>query len=95
MAKYDPLRRYLARQKTVRVALSFREIERLIGAFLPKAALTASWWSTPEPSAAQAKAWPAAGYRARLDAGELVVFERVTNLAPPRVWPAAPPQPHP
>lgn len=38
MAKYEPLRRYLARQKTARVELTFSDIERLIGAFPPKAA---------------------------------------------------------
>jgi len=45
MARYDPLRRYLTRQKTGRVELSFSDIEHLIGAYLPKAAARAGWWA--------------------------------------------------
>lgn len=80
MGKYDPLRRYLIRQKGRRVELSFNEIERLIGAYLPKAALRAQWWDGGQdaPSeAAQLKAWLGAGYRARLKTVERVEFERL------------------
>uniref|UniRef100_B0T5I7 DUF7662 domain-containing protein n=1 Tax=Caulobacter sp. (strain K31) TaxID=366602 RepID=B0T5I7_CAUSK len=45
MAKYDPLKRYLARQKSPSVELSFTEMERLIGALLPKRAVALAWWS--------------------------------------------------
>lgn len=44
MAKYEPLRRYLARQKAVRVEMTFSEIERMIGSFLPKRAQSTAWW---------------------------------------------------
>lgn len=43
MAKYDPLRRYLVRQKAQSIELTFSEIERLIGAMLPKGAMNAAW----------------------------------------------------
>jgi len=78
MAKYEPLRRYLARQKTARVELSFADIERLIGAFLPKAAARPTWWDQIDAGApsVQVQAWRAAGYRAQLVRGESVVFER-------------------
>lgn len=79
MAKYEPLRRYLARQKTARVELSFTDIERMIGAFLPKAAGRSHWWDGIEadvPTAVQIQAWRAAGYRAQLTTRERVVFER-------------------
>ena len=78
MAKYEPLRRYLARQKTARVELTFTDIERLIGAFLPKAAARPTWWVEIEASASpvQVQAWRAAGYRAQLARSECVVFER-------------------
>jgi hypothetical protein len=79
MAKYDPLQRYLARQKTARVELTFTDIERMIGAFLPKAAGRPQWWTEIEadvPPAVQVQAWRSAGYRARLTDGERVVFER-------------------
>ena len=51
MAKYEPLRRYLARQKTARVELTFTDIERMIGAFLPKAAARPTWWDEMEAAA--------------------------------------------
>jgi len=78
MAKYDPLRRYLARQKPARVELSFAEVERLIGAYLPKAAARSQWWDLDDdpPASVQIQAWRAAGYRARLVAAERVAFER-------------------
>lgn len=79
MAKYEPLRRYLARQKTARVELTFTDIERMIGAFLPKAAARPTWWDEMEaaaPSAVQVQAWRAAGYRAQLARDEKVVFEK-------------------
>lgn len=76
MAKYEPLRRYLARQRTARVELSFTDIERMIGAFLPKAAARPTWWNAVEAPAPQVRAWRAAGYRAELAPDERVVFER-------------------
>ncbi len=81
MAKYEPLRRYLARQKTARVELTFTDIERMIGAFLPKAAARPAWWDEVEveaaaPPAVQLQAWRSAGYRAQLARNEKVVFER-------------------
>jgi hypothetical protein len=79
MAKYEPLRRYLARQKTARVELTFTDIERMIGAFLPKAAMRPTWWDEIEaaaPTAVQIQAWRSAGYRAQLARDEKVVFEK-------------------
>lgn len=80
MAKYDPLRRYLTRQKTDRVELSFSDIEHLIGAYLPKAAARAGWWAgdgADRPANVQVQAWRAAGYEAKLArGGEKVVFQR-------------------
>ncbi len=43
MGKYDPLGTYLRRQKADVVDLSFLDIERKLGAMLPKAALAESW----------------------------------------------------
>lgn len=78
MAKYEPLRRYLARQRAARVEMSFSEIENMIGALLPKAATRAAWWEDRADTvkAVQVQAWGKAGYRAQLHAGERVVFER-------------------
>ena len=45
MAKYDPVRSYLQRQRSDVIELSFRESENLIGYLLPKAAAADSSWS--------------------------------------------------
>ena len=44
MAKYEPLVRYLRRQKKAEVELSFRDIERIVGGLLPKASANLGWW---------------------------------------------------
>jgi len=77
MAKYEPLRRYLARQKSPQVEMSFSEIERMIGALLPKRAQHQDWWADAvAPLSVQAQSWRSAGYQARLEADERVHFER-------------------
>ncbi|EJL37537.1 hypothetical protein PMI01_00615 [Caulobacter sp. AP07] len=77
MAKYDPLTRYLKRRSSPIVELSFPEIERLIGAMLPKRARQQVWWSSTDDAQPQIAAWTAARYRARLiDGAERVRFER-------------------
>ncbi|ESQ90964.1 DUF7662 domain-containing protein [Asticcacaulis benevestitus] len=67
MSKYDPLRRFLRRRGTKDVLLTFNEIERIIGGFLPKAAEAPGWWSntqSPERNRIQSAAWLDAGYHA-------------------------------
>jgi hypothetical protein len=80
MAKYDPLKKYLSRQKAARLELSFVEMERILGAMLPKSANRAPWWAN-EASAltthVQCAAWREAGYAAFLILGaDRVRFER-------------------
>jgi hypothetical protein len=48
MAKYTPLASFLRRQKRVEVDLTFRDIERIVGGILPKAAAADEWWRDPE-----------------------------------------------
>lgn len=65
MAKYDPLRRYLRQRGGQDVTLSFIDIERIIGAMLPKAALDPGWWSNAPGGGrgfVQCDAWLGAGY---------------------------------
>ncbi|MNJ42451.1 hypothetical protein D3C77_374220 [compost metagenome] len=64
MAKYEPLIRYLRRQKAAEVELSFRDIERIVGGLLPKASADLKWWRVEDsPSALpQQRAFAAAGY---------------------------------
>jgi len=75
MAKYDPIARFLRRRQHIRILLTFADIERIIGAVLPRAAKEPGWWS--EEGSAQCSAWCGAGYRADLVSGsEAVWFKR-------------------
>ncbi|MHA6300085.1 DUF7662 domain-containing protein [Devosia sp. CAU 1758] len=66
MSKYSPLRQYLERAKG-RVALSFPEIERILGFTLPRSArLYAAWWSNSGGTHVQSSAWQGAGYDTQL-----------------------------
>lgn len=81
MAKYDPLRDYLRKQRTDEFELTFVEIERKIGYMLPKSASLPQWWAnTTEPDTrhVQRKAWGDAGYDAFLISGaDRVRFRKV------------------
>ncbi|MEN5168685.1 toxin-antitoxin system, antitoxin component [Brevundimonas pondensis] len=67
MAKYEPLERYLRRQKAAEVELSFRDIERMVGGLLPKASADLKWWRVEDGPTAppQQRAFAAAGYVAQ------------------------------
>lgn len=78
MGKYDSLARFLKRQKGAAVELSFTEIERRLGALLPKAANTAEWWRA---EGAQTRSWEPLGFVATLEPGsEQVRFDRASAL---------------
>jgi hypothetical protein len=61
--------------------MSFAEIERVLGAMLPKGADRPQWWanvSDPKTSHVQREAWRSAGYDAFLIAGrDRVRFRRI------------------
>lgn len=79
MGKYDPLTAYLNRQRCPDVTLSFRDIERIVGRILPKAALQPRWWSDAESDTVspQKRAWDAASFTPTLDLkAETVRFTR-------------------
>lgn len=82
MGKYDPLTAYLTRRRHVEVELSFRDIERLVGGILPKAARNPDWWTADAaPHAApQKRALAAAGFVA-----EVSIKEERVRFAPARV----------
>lgn len=82
MPKYDPLNRYLRRQTSPEVVLTFTEIENLLTALLPKSARNRDWWGNEAAQSArpvQSQAWMAAGYLAdpAIDR-ERVTFRRST-----------------
>lgn len=80
MAKYDPLRQHLRRQKAARYEMTFRDIERVLTGLLPKSAQRPEWWAnevSPDTRHVQCRAWLDAGYNAVLIKGaECVRFER-------------------
>jgi hypothetical protein len=64
MTKYAPLRDFLKKQDRSLVRLTFREIEKLIGAPLPASARKhRPWWSNNPDNSVITDAWLAAGYR--------------------------------
>ena len=80
MSKYDPLGHYLEKQTTNEVPLTFSEIERIIGAKLPRSAFSQRpWWSNNATNSVMTKVWLNAGFQsARVDmAKRRLVFARV------------------
>jgi hypothetical protein len=62
--KYDPLRHHLRQQMESRVAMTFRQVESIIGASLPASARRhRPWWANDATGHAHASAWLEAGYR--------------------------------
>jgi hypothetical protein len=83
MTKYAPLSRYLGLQSSQQIVLTFTEIEKILGADLPRSAATyPEWWANetnPESTHTQCRAWLAAGYKAYPDiASNIVRFTRLT-----------------
>lgn len=81
MSKYDPLRKRLTALREDSLALSFEEIEGLIGQPLPPSARDYDeWWSNEHPNKtthSQSKAWVMAGFVAKVDRlREHVTFRR-------------------
>jgi hypothetical protein len=64
MAKYDSIPKFLSRKHNAGILLTFGEIERIIGAALPRAAAQPGWWA--DAGSVQSDAWRSAGYRAEL-----------------------------
>lgn len=82
MNKYDALGDYLRSQSGDEVPMSFAEIERVIGAKLPRSAHEhRPWWSNNASNSVITKVWLAAGFRsARVDmARRKLIFERMTG----------------
>ena len=99
MGKYQPLGDYLRQQGAELVAMTFEDIERIVGSKLPgKSQLHRPWWSNNPNNNVMTKVWLDAGYRTeQVDmAGRRLVFRRVhpgkTNEPASRPPAAAPEQ---
>jgi hypothetical protein len=86
--KYDPLHRYLRQRVGSRVAVTFQQVESIIGGPLPASARRhRPWWANDATGHAHANAWLRAGYRTeQVDMeGEKLVFVRAPDVMEPDV----------
>lgn len=98
MSKYQPLETFLAGASSDELAMSFAEIEQVLGFPLPPAAHThRAWWSNNASNNVMTRAWLAAGYvTEQVDmASERLVFRKHgTSAGAPGVEEAAAPPFH-
>ena len=79
MSKYEPLKTHLSACSASEAAMSFRDVEAILGFRLPQSARShPAWWSNNVGTHVNAAAWREAGWRtSRLDLGaERVTFVR-------------------
>ncbi|PTW61972.1 YD repeat-containing protein [Breoghania corrubedonensis] len=83
MGKYTPLRTFLKTQDGARVAMTFRDVETLLGFSLPASKQYPAWWSNNPSNNPMTAEWLAAGFRTeQVDTeGERLVFVRANELA--------------
>jgi len=84
MSKYDPLGHFLARSRHDQVAMTFSEIEGVLGFPLPeKSKRIRAWWSNNADNSVLTKVWLDAGFRSeQVDmASQKLVFRRVKPLS--------------
>ena len=75
MSKYQALGEHLGHLHASEWRPTFHELERMIGADLPKAAHKASWWQDSDKG--HAATWTAAGWSAEPDVeSEIVIFRK-------------------
>jgi hypothetical protein len=86
MGKYEPLADFLRKQRNDQIALTFGEIERIVGFKLPLSAKEhRAWWSNNPSNSVMTKAWLSAGFESeQVDMeNRKLVFRRVK-------WPRSP-----
>lgn len=98
MNTFEPLEAYLASKNASRIAMSFAEIEAMVGRKLPNSSRKhRAWWSNNPSNSAITRAWLNAGYRTEdVDmAGERLVFRRTERAASKPVERSTAPRRHP
>ena len=84
MGKYEPLNKFLRKQSSDKVRMSFAQIERIIGTKLPpKAQHHRAWWSNNPTNNVMTKAWLDAGFKsAHVDIERrALVFQKIGAAA--------------
>ena len=84
MGKYDPLKDFLGSRPGDHVAMTFGEIEAVLGSPLPKSKQYPAWWSNNPSNNTMTQAWLDAGFSTeQVDIGaERLVFRRARRVAP-------------
>lgn len=83
MALYEPLGQFLKKNGSGHIAMTFREVETVVGRKLPASAYRhRPWWANEERGHSHAKAWLGAGYETeQVDmAGMKLVFRRASGM---------------
>lgn len=62
MGKYAPLGDFLRRQRASRVPMTFSDIERIVGAKLPRSQRYPAWWSNNPWNNVMTQVWLDAGF---------------------------------
>ncbi len=86
MAKYEPLRHFLADRRSTEIPMTFDDIEHLIQGRLPATAFShRAWWSNNPTNNVMTRAWLDAGYKTeRVDMeGRKLVFVRKAHEKTP------------
>ena len=94
MGKYEPLTQFLNKQGVSMLPMTFKEIERVIGARLPDSAFRhRPWWSNSTSNNVMTQAWLDAGWiTSDVDVpGQKLIFRRTskTKPAPSAPYPTA------
>jgi hypothetical protein len=81
MGKYAPLKAFLMEQGKDHVAMTFAEIEKVLGLPLPASKQYPAWWSNNPSNNTMTREWLDAGYQTEsVDiAGEKLVFRRMVQ----------------
>jgi hypothetical protein len=82
VSKYDQLGTFLRSQKTQEIPMTFAEIERVVGASLPRSSRYPAWWSNNPSNNVMAKIWLDAGFKTeQVDtAARKLVFRRAGRI---------------
>lgn len=89
MGKYDPLKTFLEQQAGGQVPMTFAEIERLVGAPLPKSKQYPAWWSNNPSNNTMTQAWLDAGFvteQVDVNGGRLTFRRAAASAAPVAGW---------
>lgn len=84
MGKYTPLNAYLKSRHEEQVAMTFADIETVIGSKLPRSKLHRAWWSNNPDNNVMTREWLDAGYETEsVDIpAERLIFRKRHNAGP-------------